>query len=177
MNWSSSRVNELQTLFSIVYGIYFATTVSTSGRFHPFDTTAAIAGDRRAWARMGVALLFLDIVPFIYFLAVLDALASHSQAISQDWSDAFAVLFAGLGSFGLYRVFLAVVLIRRPKSSSKFLFYTAPPEVRDENLKKHLEAKELPSDTTLPASKVFWGGILWLGLCIAAFAIGLCLKM
>jgi hypothetical protein len=28
-----------------LFGIYFATTVATSGRFHPFDTTAAAAGD------------------------------------------------------------------------------------------------------------------------------------
>jgi hypothetical protein len=167
-------MNDLQTLFSIIFGIYFAATVSAVGRFHPFDTSAIVAGDRRALLRLLLSLVALDVVPFAYFLAVLGVLDSHPHKLTENWSDALAVLFAGLAGFGFYRLFVAAVTTRRGADSGKWWFYTDVNDQIGDDLRRHLSRRKPPEDALeLPTRTVALGGAAWLALCFGMFAIGL----
>jgi hypothetical protein len=129
-------VNDLQTLFTIIFGIYFATTVGTSGRFWFFDSTAAMGGDWRAVARLVLGFIGLNLLPFAYFMGVLWWLEPRCIGLLDAPLASLGVLFAGLGGFGIYRIFLGLVLMRRRGSRRELLFYSAPAD-----LAKHYQVK------------------------------------
>lgn len=160
----------LDTLFAAIFGIYFATTVATSSKFHPFDSTAAVACDRRALARLCVSFLFLNAFPFAYFLWVLALLGRSPRAVADDWYGAFGVLFASLAGFGFYRLFGAVMTIKRCGDKTKFCFYSDGGDHLSHRLKQHVQHREPPLDATslgfLPGVA---GAILWLVVCFGAF--------
>jgi hypothetical protein len=159
--------NELQTLFGALFAIFFATTVSASGTFSPFDSSAVMAGDRRALKRFVIALLVLDVVPFFYFLAIWGCL---SRALNRPLGDAtlqaFGVLFAALAYFGFYRVFGALAYIRRNGPSSPYYFYSDESEIERFN---YSPAAEPPGKRR--ASHVLFGSVIWLALCLVLFAV------
>lgn len=163
-------MNDLQTLFTIVFGIYFATTVSTSGRFFPFDTTAAISGDLRAFLRLLLAFFMLNIVPFIYFMWILALLSTLSTSLVQNGTASFGVLLAGLGGFGIYRVFVSIALMRRRGAADQFVFYSSPAELGQSRASAGARYKQPPEDS-VPYSPlaVGIGGAGWLGICLGAF--------
>jgi hypothetical protein len=163
-------MNDFQTLFSIIFGIYFATTVATAARFAPFDSTAAVAGDRRAIARLALAFLFLNVLPFVYFLGVLRLLEDHCGPVASKPATAAAVLLAALGGFGIYRVFIAFLMIRRGKMKDRFLFYSAPDDLPEGALREGAAYKQPPEDAIrYGVPPIAIGGLLWLALCIGGF--------
>ena len=162
-------MNDLQTLFSVVFGIYFAATVGAVGRFQAFDTTAAAAGDWRALLRCGIAIVFLDVIPFFYFLGVLSLLGNETVPIRDAWVPGIGVLFAGLGGFGIYRVFIAVLLLKRPGASDRFVFYSEPEEMRREPAIGHAQRHKPQNSTPGESRYVLTGGVVWLAICLALF--------
>ena len=165
-------MNDYQTLFSIIFGIYFATSVATSGRFAPFDTSAALAGDWRALLRLLLALLLLNILPFSYFLWVLGCLDTESGSITSDLRHSFAILLASLGGFGFYRLFIGAVMLRRCKQRKLYFFYTDPADRISERLKRAAECRRPPEDAVVYGP---WlngmGGVLWLSICLLGFSL------
>jgi hypothetical protein len=164
-------MNDLQGLFSVVFGIYFAATVSAVARFQVFDTTAALAGDARASVRTLLGILFLDIVPFLYYVVILASLAGSQSRLLNAWVPGFGVLFAGLGGFGIYRIFVAVLVLRRGRTDDKLLLYSDPVELKSEIAKSHA-ARHRP-EHALPGESLptFLGGIIWIGMCLSIFLL------
>ena len=163
-------MNDLQTLFTAIFGIYFATTVATSGRFHPFDSTAVVTRDWRAFVRLLLAFAFLNGLPLIYFIWVLRSLATQCDPITASISQAFGILFAGLGGFGFYRLFCALVMIRRPRSQDHFCFYAHPDDFASHEKQAIAEFRQPPPDAaSQPAWAIATGGVVWLAVCIMLF--------
>ena len=163
-------MNDLQTLFTIVFGVYFATTVATASRFSPFDTTACFLGDKRALRRLLVSFALLDFLPFLYFLLILWILRHHDARRQDDWGAAVGVLFAGLGGFGIYRLFVAAVSMRR-SGTSVLEFYSTEQELANEAAKRYAQQRLSPDDAVAPPSAVLAGGVAWLLVCMALFLI------
>jgi hypothetical protein len=161
-------VNDLQTLFSVVFGIYFAATVGVVGRHNVFDTTAIAVGDLRALWRCLLGIVFIDLVPFFYFLGVLTWLSYDDTRLIDAWIPGIGVLFAGLSGFGIYRLFMATLLWKRPWPRTWFRFYSEPFEVREPargHARRHNPTEPLSGES----EKVFWGGFVWLVMCFSIF--------
>ena len=56
-------MNDAQTVFTLLYGIYFAVTVTITAPFRGFETPAMYALDRRAWFRFVMSFLLLNVLP------------------------------------------------------------------------------------------------------------------
>lgn len=163
-------MNDLQALFTIVFGIYFATSVSASGKFYPFDSSAIVTGDRRAALRLLLSFVLLD--PFVYFMVVLRSLSSFSSIkVADAWLPTLGVLFAALGGFAFYRFFVAAMTLRRMGAQARFIFYSHPDELRG-SANKYASHREPPPDTIyVPPGHVFVGGLMWLVICISTFYV------
>ena len=153
---------DLQTLFGIIYGIYFATTVATVGRFFPFDTSAAAAGDGRALARLVVSFILLNLLPFGYFILVLSLLQGRTETVASDFRSALGVFLASLAGFAIYRFYVAIITWRR-RDGTKCVFYSTPDDhPNNERLRDHAKERKPPADATiLPRWAVAVGGIAW----------------
>lgn len=162
-------MGNLQVLFIILFGIYFATTVSTTGKLYPFDTTAIAARDWFALMRCAVALLVLDIAPFAYFIWALRHIPNRTSDFVTDWRAGLGVLFASLATFGIYRLFLALMMIRR-SGGKKFFFYSEPDDWKDSELRFRLADGRFPDKATAPPFlTVLLGGAVWSIFCLAVF--------
>lgn len=159
----------LQNLFAIVFGIYFASSISSAGRYHPFDSSAALAGDTRARWRLLISLLLLDLLPFGYFMGILNLLKDIQLQIHESWRHSLGVLFAGIGVFGLHRLFVATMLIRRDSDSTKFAFYSHQGELSNSMASAAASDRQPPQPTSISAPYVAIGGIAWLAICSAIF--------
>jgi len=128
-----------------------------------------MAGDLRAALRTLAGILFLDVLPFLYYLGVLSLLRDNPTRLAEAWTSGFGVLFAGLGGFGIYRVFAALLMVRRPSKPDRFLLYSHPDELRTKVSKEH--ASPYGPDKVLPWESLpaFLGGVVWLGMCLAIF--------
>ena len=168
----NTLTNQLQTLFSILFGIFFATTAAASSRFSPFDSSAAVAGDRRALRRLLMSFLLLDAAPFAYFVGVLYFLAGDQRRLPEAVGPSIGVLFAALGAFGIFRIFGAVMFIRRkdddPKSDEttrRYVFYS-----REEELGKIYSPVPKPPGIRDSRHATIGAGI-WMSVCVVVFAL------
>jgi hypothetical protein len=163
-------VNDLQTLFTVIFGIYFATTVATTGKFHPFDTTAIIAGDKRAFSRLVISFVTLNLLPFFYFVLLLRELRGRPAKLETAWMQALGVFFAALAVFGFYRLFIASMLMRRKSDKHSFVFYSNPEDLSKDFAKVYAEHRQLPpEDRQMPAYPVLWSCVLWLDGCLLMY--------
>jgi len=164
-------MNDIQQLFAILFGIYFATTVGTSAKFYGFDSSAVSLGDFRALARLSATFVFLNFLPLVYFLLILHWLQS-STAKPVQFVPALGVLFASLGGFALYRFFVAVMALRYKNKDGKerHVFYSHPDD-RTGVLKAYLTCRQPPEEGVVPASGVFLGGLIWLVVCLVTFCL------
>jgi len=163
---------DLQTLFAIIYGIYFATTVATVGKFYPFDTTAAAAGDGRALARLLVSFLFLNLHPFGYFMLVLSLIEGRTEPITGNLWSALGVFLASLGGFAIYRFYIAIITWHR-SDRAKYVFYSDPGDFpANQRLRDHAKERQLPAEATiLPGWAIAAGGVAWFLLSFGLFWI------
>lgn len=163
-------MNDLQTLFTVIFGIYFATTVAATGKFYPFDTTAVISGDKRAFSQLVVSFVMLNLLPFFYFVLLLRALRCMPAKLETAWMQALGVFFAALAVFGFYRLFIAAMLMRRKSDKNSFVFYSNPEDLSKDFAKVYAKHRQLPpEDRQMPACLVLWGGVLWLGGCLLMY--------
>ena len=159
-------MNDQQTLFLILYGIYFATIVSTSGKYHTFDSSAVIAGDKRAALRFAISFLFLNAFPLLYLIFSLKVLRSSTVGLIDSWDIPLLVMIASLGGFALYRFFVGLMCIRR--NQNRFFFYSHLDEV-PAKISQYAESRQPPDDAkNMSAKYVFIGASLWLFLSLFA---------
>lgn len=163
-------MGNLQVLFIVLFGIYFATSVSTVGKFHPFDTTASAMRDWRALLRCVLALVLLDLLPFAYFIWVLTVIPADSADFVTDWRSALAVLFASLGVFGIYRLFVSVMMIRRRASDALF-FYSLEDDWPRDSMRAEMAAVRIPDSPHPRPGPVLLGAAIWLGLSVVLFLL------
>jgi len=159
-------MNDVQALFGILFAVYFTVLISTAGRYHPFDTSAVFAGDRRALWRLGVAFLFLNLLPFMYFSVVLDLLERFSFEDSRSWAIVLGLLFATLADFASYRFFVSIVLLRRKNQADHFVFYSTRDDLRNQFAANAAEHRQPPQPTSIPSRFVAYGGLAWFAGCI-----------
>jgi len=163
-------MNELQTFFSIVFGIYFAATVSASGRFWLFDTTAVVGRDSRAMLRLLVGFVGLNIAPFLYFMFVLEVLSSSSKKLLDSPRQDFGVFLAGLAGAGIYRMVASLMAWRRKGTQGGYVFYSAPADLKVEWLEKRAELRQPPDDSQFSRwGYEFTGGLIWFAACAGIF--------
>ncbi len=112
-------MTDAQTIFTILYGLYFAITVTLTGKFQPFDTPSMYKCNARAWFRFVISFFLLNILPLLYLVLVLNWLTKVSKLQFDFWSM-LALLMLSLTGFGFYRIFFGVMLL---KFRGNFLFY------------------------------------------------------
>ncbi|MCL4531197.1 MAG: hypothetical protein M1282_17545 [Chloroflexi bacterium] len=112
-------MNNAQTLFSFLFAIYFAVTIAYSGKFQPFDTPSIYAKDWRALLRLVVSFLWLNILPILYYVFVMNELSGITNFSFGFW-PILALLMFSLAGFGFYRIFFGMMLW---KSGKDFIFY------------------------------------------------------
>lgn len=108
-------MSEAQTLFSLLYALYFAATIPLTGRFQPFDTPSMFKMRSRAWFRFFVAFTILNFLPLAYFVFLFLRLSNLRSFGPGFWStlwDLSRLLVASLGGFGFYRIFVGITLIK-----------------------------------------------------------------
>lgn len=119
-------MTDAQTIFTILYGLYFAVTVTLTGKFQPFDTPSVwVYGlKRRALMRLIVSFVLLNILPLAYFVCVLNWLSRVTNfPFSNFWSmfgSVLGLLMFSLAGFGFYRIYFGIMLINR---KNNFIFY------------------------------------------------------
>jgi len=112
-------MTDAQTIFTILYGLYFAVTVTLTGKFQPFDTPSIYKGRWRAGLRLIASFLLLNILPLGYLVLVLDWLSQVTRFPFDFWSM-LALLMLSLTGFGFYRIYVGVMLLKRNQG---FIFY------------------------------------------------------
>ena len=125
-----NALTDTQTIFTILYGIYFAVTVALTGKLQPCDTPAIYKKNWRAAFRLVFSFLFLDVLPLGYFVLVLNWLSKVTRLSIDLWSM-LALLMFSLTGFGFYRIFFGLMLV---KLKNKYLFYgnELPRSLKDE---------------------------------------------
>ena len=117
-------MNEAQTIFTLFYAIYFATTVGLTRPYDPFDTAAVFKGDKIALVRLGFSLFLLNVIPLIYFVWIYtNWLETYSLTSVTFWGALgkfLLLLVFSLGGFGFYRMFCGVMFV---KCNGKLVFY------------------------------------------------------
>ncbi|MBA3017330.1 MAG: hypothetical protein KKH20_11620 [Proteobacteria bacterium] len=112
-------MNDPQTIFTILFGVYFATTVALTGKFQPFDTPAMWRRDGYAWFRFSVSFISLNILPLLYLTGVLKWLSDGSHFSTTFW-PMLALLMLSLAGFGFYRIYFGIMLL---KWNNTYIFY------------------------------------------------------
>jgi hypothetical protein len=156
-------MTDAQTVFTILYGLYFAAIVTLTGRFQPFDTPSMYKLKGRAWFRMFISLFLLDFLPLGYFVLVLNWLSKVKNFPINFWSM-LALLMLSLTGFGFYRIYFGVMLIKYNKKS---IFYGDKlPITLEEELNKRDESHREWIAHVIPGIvwilvTTMWGG-LWI---------------
>jgi hypothetical protein len=124
----TNSLNGAQTMFALLFGIYFAVSIGLTGKFQPFDTPSIYNRNWRAALRLFVSFLWLDVLPVGYFVSVLKLLTRVTSS-PIGFGSVLALLMFSLTGFGFYRIFFGLMLC---KPSKFYLFY-------GDNLPKTLE--------------------------------------
>ena len=170
--------NSLGDLFSVIYAIYFGVTVGASGRFHGFDTAAIFACDSWAIVRLPIAVLLLNVAPFLYYLLFHYLVVHTPDPPAYSLCSDVSVLFLALGGAGFYRIFAGLMYCKvgddfvwyAPKSLRSG-FRTSPDEYATRECRFPLCYDRDFSEPHSPPSATnhIGGGVLWLTICIAPF--------
>jgi len=152
-----------QTVFTILYGLYFAAIVTLTGRLQPFDTPSIYKGNVRALFRLVISLILLDFIPVGYFVFVLNLLSKVANFRFNYWSVLALLMFSVTG-FGFYRIYFGVMLL---KYNERFIFYgDKPPKTLEEELTKRDESHRKWIAHVIPG--IVWilvttaWGVLWI---------------
>jgi hypothetical protein len=96
-------IDETATFF---FALFWAAMTGAAARFKPFDSATAWDEHFKGTAarRLVLAFIFLDFIPLILFVLWLSFVRSHT------WLSAVASAAAALSLFGVYRIFIGVVL-------------------------------------------------------------------
>jgi hypothetical protein len=129
----TNTLNMAQTMFTFLFGIYFATSITLAGKFQPFDTPSILLNPRKNW-RAAVRLLFsfvwLNMLPVLYYIVILNCL---SRVIGSpfEFCSVLALLMFSLAGFGFYRMYFGFMLCKHGKN---FFFYgkELPPNFGEE---------------------------------------------
>ena len=153
-------MKDAQTIFTIFYGIYFAITVTLTGKFQPFDTPTMYRLKLIAWVRFVVSFLLLNILPLLYFVWIFHILRKVSN-FYPSFFNMLGLLMFSLAGFGFYRVYFGVMLI---KIKNKYLFYG------EKGLPYTLEKEIDQRSNSLSKSHEQWHahvipGIIWASVC------------
>ena len=125
-----TTLNDAQTIFSLLFGIYFAVSIAFTGKFQPFDTPSIYYKNWRALLRLVFSFLWLNILPIGYYVFVLKLLSRVTSFPFEFWS-VLAFLMFSLTGFGFYRIYFGLMLL---KHGEDYFFYgkELPKTLRDE---------------------------------------------
>jgi len=127
-------MNDAQTIFTLFFGLYFATVLGLTGRLEAFDTASMFMGCGRAWLRFAVSVGLLNVLPVLYFVGVYHWLEIPSCIPITFW-NMLAVLVLSLCPFGFYRLCWGGLLV---KTNKTFWFYgESLPQALEERIKNH----------------------------------------
>jgi len=151
----TNPLNTAQTMFTFLFGIYFATSITLTGKFQPFDTPSILNNPRENW-RAAVRLLFsfvwLNILPVFYYVVILNCL-SRVTSFSFEFFSVLALLMFSLAGFGFYRMYFGFMLYKHGK---KFFFY-------GEELPKNFKDEwKLRPSSHENSKDQFWAGLFWM---------------
>ena len=116
-----------EELFSAVFALYFAANIAASRDYNAFDTAAIMAGDHKALWRCLIGILFLNVVPVLYYEYVVHMIHEWpSSGSTPAWSwgrieREMVTLFLGTAGAGFYRIFAGIMVCR--KKNGRFLLY------------------------------------------------------
>lgn len=80
------------------------------------------------------------------------------------------VLFADLGGFGIYRLFVSIVLLQRRGRPGRYVFYSHPDDLPAVGLKAGAEHKQPPEDAVhYGVGTIALGGLIWVAVCLGGF--------
>ena len=119
-----------ETLFSAIFALYFAANIASARSFQAFDTAAIAACDWYAGARLIVGIALLNVVPFVYYLLVMEGIPCIPQLHRPFFTAAqimtqLLILMLGTVGAGFYRLFAGIMMIRR----NDHLCFYAPRDV------------------------------------------------
>jgi hypothetical protein len=159
----TNALTDAQTIFTILYGIYFAVTVTLTGKLQPFDTPSIYKGNRRALFRLVCSFLLLDVLPLGYLVLVLNGLSKVTR-FPFDFCSMLALLMFSLTGFGFYRIYFGLMLL---KHNNNYLFYGSQlPQSLEDELKQRNESQKEWKAHVIPG--IFWAvittawGYVWL---------------
>lgn len=130
-------MNEGQTIFTILYGVYSAIVFGLVSPLKPFDTPAMHHGDDTASKRFLYSFLIINVIPFGFFYYVYWFLGFYSK-FKLNLGASFGIFFFSLVIFGFYRIYWGIMLYR-PGNKGKYPFYGW---VIPKSLKEELEKRD-----------------------------------
>ncbi len=125
-------LNNAQTIFTFFYAIYFATTTTLTGKFHPFDTPMMYKRKPKAFLRFITSFTLLNVAPLGYFVVTLKWLGNKALLLSDFW-QMLLLLVLSLVGFGFYRIYYGVMIM---KIHNKYVFYDDLPSSLTEDLEQ-----------------------------------------
>ncbi len=152
-------MNAFQTLFSLFYSLFWAMTISITGKTHPFDTPSMSKGYPRAWLRFFVSILDLNLSPLACFVLVYKNLNSTSAEPLTFWS-ALCLFLPSLVGLGFYRLHYGLMLLKGKKGH---FFYDRYLYGRTKGLPASIydDLKTRPEHHSEPMTHII-PGLLWI---------------
>ena len=145
-------LNNVQTIFTILYGLYFAVVITLTRPFNPFDTPEMFYGNLTAWFRFVVSFISINIIPLFFFWLILNWLGKIGD-LDLSFYSILGLFFLSIIGFGFYRIYWGIMLLKR---QGKYIFYdTELPESVDKELKRRENSHKASWPHLIP-------GILWI---------------
>jgi len=112
-------MNNAQTIFALFYAIYFAVTITLTGKFQPFDTPAMYKMKYKSWIRFLISFIALNIAPLSYFVLIFKWL-SKIKAFEESFGDILIIFILSIAGFGFYRIYYGIMIF---KFRDEYIFY------------------------------------------------------
>jgi hypothetical protein len=150
-------MNNAQTIFTLYYAIYFAVTITLTGKFQPFDTPSMYKWQLFSWLRFVVSFFLLNVVPLACFVIIFRLVedVDNKWFTIGNWiafNNMLILLTLSLAGFGFYRVFFGLMLLKY--RNSYFFYGTELPKPVEEKLDQRPESHLDWKAHVLPG--IFW---------------------